>query len=90
MPGPILARCTRRDPTTAQLALGWVLSRGDHVVTIPGTGQLEHMEENLARWDWQPSTEVLEKLGTLINQDTVAGHRYSKSMRLNVDSEDFI
>ena len=32
----------------AQLALAWVLSRGDHVVAIPGTTSLAHLEENLA------------------------------------------
>ena len=33
--------------TPAQLALAWVLSRGEHVVAIPGTTSLAHLEEDL-------------------------------------------
>jgi len=75
--------------TPAQLSLAWVLSRGEHIVVIPGTGQLAHMEENIALWDWQPSAAVLSKLDALINEKTVAGDRYGTSMKLNVDTEDF-
>ncbi|TGD76250.1 aldo/keto reductase [Mangrovimicrobium sediminis] len=75
--------------TPAQLALAWVLSRGDHVVTIPGTGRMAHMEENIARWDWQPPAAVLAELDALINQETVVGHRYGEAMRANVDTEEF-
>ena len=75
--------------TPAQLALSWVLSRGDHVVAIPGTGQMAHMEENIARWDWRPSSAVLERLDSLINQQTVTGHRYGPAMLATIDSEDF-
>ncbi|MEP5117830.1 MAG: aldo/keto reductase, partial [Marinomonas sp.] len=39
--------------TPAQLSLAWVLSRGEHVVAIPGTASIAHLEENLARWDWE-------------------------------------
>ena len=31
----------------AQLSLAWVLSRGEHVIALPGTTQLAHLEENL-------------------------------------------
>jgi len=75
--------------TPAQLALAWVLSRGEHVVAIPGSGRMAHVEENIARWDWQPDAALLERLDGLINQHTVAGHRYSEAMRLNVDTEEF-
>lgn len=70
-------------------ALAWVLSRGDHVVAIPGTGRMAHLEENIARWHWQPSAQVLETPDALINQNTVVGARYGESMKLNVDTEDF-
>ncbi len=73
----------------AQLALAWVLSRGEHVVAIPGTGNMRHLEENIARHDWQPDADVLERLDQLINQQTIHGHRYSEAMRANIDSEDF-
>lgn len=75
--------------TPAQLSLAWVLSRGEHVVTIPGTSRMQHLEENIARWNWLPSAEVLNRLDALINERTVAGDRYGESMKLNVDTEDF-
>jgi len=75
--------------TPAQLSIAWVLSRGEHVVTIPGTGRMEHMEENIARWSWQPSAATLSKLDALINENTVVGDRYGESMKMNVDTEDF-
>jgi len=79
----------REGVTPAQLSLAWVLSRGDHVVAIPGTASIVHLEENIARWNWQPSAETLAELDTLINQRTVAGPRYSEAMQRTIDTEDF-
>jgi aryl-alcohol dehydrogenase-like predicted oxidoreductase len=75
--------------TPAQLSLGWVLSRGEHVVAIPGTAQIAHLEENIARWNWQIPADLAAKVDALINQDTVAGHRYAKTMHATIDTEDF-
>jgi len=75
--------------TPAQLSLAWVLSRGDHVVTIPGTASIPHLEENIARWDWQPDSAVLETIDALINQQTVAGPRYPEAMQRTIDTEEF-
>ena len=76
--------------TPAQLSLAWVLSRGPHIVTIPGTASISHLEENIARWDWQPSDAVLAQLDQLINEKNVAGPRYSASMQSTIDTEDFV
>jgi len=35
-------------PAPGQLALAWVLSRGDNIVPIPGTKRRRYLEENLA------------------------------------------
>ncbi len=75
--------------TPAQLSMGWVLSKGDHIVTIPGSQNIAHVEENIARWDWEPSAEVITKIDTLINQRTVAGNRYPPMMGATIDTEDF-
>ena len=79
----------REDVTPAQLSLAWVLSRGDHVVAIPGTSSLAHLEENIARWDWEPSTDLVAELDSLINQQTVAGPRYASAMQRTIDTEEF-
>ncbi len=75
--------------TPAQLSMGWVLSKGDHIVTIPGSQNITHVEENIARWDWQPSAEVIAQIDALINHGTVSGHRYAGPMRPTIDTEDF-
>jgi aryl-alcohol dehydrogenase-like predicted oxidoreductase len=75
--------------TPAQLSLAWVLSRGEHVVAIPGTASIAHLEENLARWDWELSAATVARLDALINQASVAGPRYGELIQQTIDTEDF-
>jgi aryl-alcohol dehydrogenase-like predicted oxidoreductase len=75
--------------TPAQLSMGWVLSKGDHIVTIPGSQNIAHVEENIARWDWKPGADTIAKIDALINHNTVSGHRYSGAMLPTIDTEDF-
>ncbi len=75
--------------TAAQLALGWVLAQGDHVVAIPGTASIPHLEENMARWDWEPSAETIAEVDALINEKTIAGSRYPEAMQRTIDTEEF-
>jgi len=75
--------------TAAQLALAWVLSRGDHVHVIPGTTSLPHMADNQAAWGLPIPPDVLEAAGALLNEDTVAGHRYHDAIRSTIDTEEF-
>ena len=83
------AIAAREGVTAAQLSLAWVLSRGDHMVTIPGTANIAHLEENIARWDWEIPAAVAAELETLINRETVAGPRYSDAMQSTIDTEEF-
>ena len=76
--------------TPAQLALGWVLSRGEHIVAIPGTANIAHLEENIARADYRPSDDVTAQLDVLINERTVAGERYGAAMAKTVGTENFV
>ncbi|WP_228374192.1 aldo/keto reductase [Demequina phytophila] len=75
--------------TPAQLALAWVLSRGDHVVAIPGTTRLEHVRENHAAATFQVAPEVLARAGELIDTSTVSGQRYNAAQSAEVDAETF-
>ena len=75
--------------TPAQLALGWVLGKGDHIVTIPGTADIAHLKENIARADWRPDADTVLKVDTLINQQTVAGPRYPAAAQASIDTEEF-
>lgn len=75
--------------TPAQLSLAWVLSRGDHIVAIPGTASIGHMEENFAQADWTIPADVAARIDALINQHTVAGPRYGEAMQRTIDTEMF-
>ena len=75
--------------TPAQLSLAWVLSRGEHIVAIPGSANIAHVEENIARADWRPGADVLARLDGLINQSTVSGPRYPAAMQRTIDTEEF-
>ena len=48
--------------TPGQLALAWVLHRGEHIVPIPGTKRVSYLEENLAAADVELSAEEVERI----------------------------
>ena len=75
--------------TAAQLALAWVLAQGEHVHVIPGTTSQPHLADNYDSWGLQLPPDVLEAAGALINEDTVAGHRYHDAIRPTIDTEEF-
>jgi aryl-alcohol dehydrogenase-like predicted oxidoreductase len=75
--------------TPAQLALAWLLHRGEHVIPIPGTTSVEHLHEDLAAADLRLQPELISRLDALINEKTVAGNRYSEQANREVDTEMF-
>jgi aryl-alcohol dehydrogenase-like predicted oxidoreductase len=60
--------------TPAQLALAWLLARGEHVIPIPGSTRIERVEENAGATRVQLSAEDIRSLDALA--PTVAGARY--------------
>ena len=75
--------------TVAQLALAWLLTRGEHVLPIPGTTRVEHLRENIAGADVVLAPALIGRLEALVNQDTVSGPRYGAQARSEVDTEEF-
>jgi aryl-alcohol dehydrogenase-like predicted oxidoreductase len=53
--------------TPAQVRLAWTLSKGDHVLAIPGTSSARHLEENLRVADLPLSPADLDLLDSLID-----------------------
>jgi aryl-alcohol dehydrogenase-like predicted oxidoreductase len=72
----------------AQLALGWVLRHGSHVVAIPGTTSTGHLEENLGGAVTLPPG-MAARLDALINPRTLAGRRYNEATQAEIDTEEF-
>jgi aryl-alcohol dehydrogenase-like predicted oxidoreductase len=75
--------------TPAQLALAWLLAQGEHVIPIPGTSNIAHLEDNMGALQVRLSADVIQRLDRLINRHTVAGPRYNPAAQADVDTEDF-
>ena len=75
--------------TPAQLALGWLLARGEHVIPIPGTTRLDHLREDLQAEQVRLSPELAARVDAVINQRTVSGARYGAQSSTEVDTEVF-
>ena len=75
--------------TPAQLSLAWVISRGDHVIAIPGTTSLQHLEQNFAALAIELPPETLRAIDDLFPPDAAAGARYGPSTLAEIDTEEF-
>lgn len=73
----------------AQLALAWLLARGEHVIPIPGTTNPTHLEENLGGAGVSLDAATLAELDGLIHERNVAGGRYDAASQAGVDTEEF-
>lgn len=62
--------------TPGQLALAWVLARGEDVVAIPGTKRVRYLEENLAAAALTLTAEDLARLEQVVPRGAVVGDRY--------------
>ena len=68
--------------TPAQLALAWVLARGDDIVPIPGTKRRRYLEENLGALEIRLSADDLARIESAFPMGAAAGTRYAEeSMR---------
>ncbi len=63
-----------KDVTPAQLALAWVLSRGERIVAIPGTKRRSYLEDNLAAAAVRLSREESERIAAAV--PPASGDRY--------------
>jgi aryl-alcohol dehydrogenase-like predicted oxidoreductase len=72
----------RYDATPSQVALAWVLARGQDVVPIPGTKRRRYLRENIGALDITLSTEDLAPLSDL----KPAGERYPDMSSVNRDT----
>ncbi|NNM86944.1 MAG: aldo/keto reductase [Phycisphaerae bacterium] len=66
--------------TPAQLALAWVLSRGNDVLVIPGTRRLKYLRENMAAVEVQLTAQDIHTLSVAIPKGVTAGLRYPAPM----------
>ncbi len=66
--------------TLAQLALAWVLARGEDIVPIPGTKRRKYLEDNVGALSVQLTPEDLRRLDEVFPHGAAAGLRYPEAM----------
>ena len=71
--------------TLAQLALSWLLSKGEDIVPIPGTRRLAYLEENLAAVEVRLFQEEIEAMDAIFSPQAVQGERYPKAGMVGID-----
>jgi len=86
---PYRALATAAGCTPAQLALAWLLQKAPHILPIPGTTSLAHLEENVSASAVRLEAPLVARLESLINQSTVSGARYSAATQAEIDTEEF-
>lgn len=82
----VRAIAERRGVKPGQLALAWVLSKGNDVAPIPGTKRRKYLEENAAAVDVQLAPDEVKELESAIPQDQVAGDRYAAQNMQRIDT----
>ncbi len=72
-----------------QLALAWVLGRGDDIVAIPGTTRIAHLRENWAARGIRLDPAVAARIEAVINRHSVRGARYNAATQTEIDTEEY-
>jgi aryl-alcohol dehydrogenase-like predicted oxidoreductase len=73
--------------TTAQIAIAWVLSRGDDIVPLVGARRRERLHEALGALDVQLTGDDLARIEAAVPADAAAGRRYADAQMAQLDSE---
>jgi aryl-alcohol dehydrogenase-like predicted oxidoreductase len=71
--------------TPAQIALAWLLHKGEDLVPIPGTKRRKYLEEDVAAADLELSPQEMAELDAALPPEKVAGPRYNERMMATVD-----
>ena len=71
--------------TPSQLALAWVLAKGDDIVPIPGTKRVKYLDDNLGVVNVPLSRDELEQIDAILPAGAAAGERYHAQAMKAID-----
>jgi len=71
--------------TPGQIALAWLLHKGDDIVPIPGTKRRQYLEENVGAANVQLSAAEMQQLDATLRPEAVAGPRYNEHYQAFID-----
>jgi aryl-alcohol dehydrogenase-like predicted oxidoreductase len=74
-----------RGATPAQIALAWLLHKGEDIVPIPGTKRRSYLEENMGALAIALSADEMQRLDQALAPDVVAGPRYNARLMSFID-----
>lgn len=72
--------------TPAQLAIAWILSRGNDIVPIPGSRSIGHLEENIAAAEIELTAEDLARIDEVAPKGVASGERYPSTSMASVNA----
>jgi aryl-alcohol dehydrogenase-like predicted oxidoreductase len=73
----------------SQLALAWLLHKGEDLIPIPGTTSVAHLHDDLGAVNVKLPADLMARVEALINERTVVGDRYNAQANSEVDTETF-
>lgn len=79
------AVAVENDVKPGQIALAWLLQKGDDIVPIPGTKRRSFLEENVAAAEIRLSDAEVARLDAALRPEIVAGPRYTPQMMGMID-----
>jgi aryl-alcohol dehydrogenase-like predicted oxidoreductase len=71
--------------SVAQLALAWVLARGEDIIPVPGTRRVEHLQENLGAMSVALDDQDMARLDEIMPRGAAAGERYAADYMRSLD-----
>ena len=80
-------KAAARGVSAVQMAVAWVLSRGEQIVPLLGARTVKQVEEMLGAVELQLSEEELQALEHAVPASEIAGTRYDKQAMTHLDSE---
>jgi aryl-alcohol dehydrogenase-like predicted oxidoreductase len=75
----------KRGATAGQIALAWLLHKGDDIVPIPGTRRRKYLEQNVAAADVKLTRDDMLSLDAALAPEKVSGPRYAPAQQAQVD-----
>lgn len=71
---------TQKQCTLAQLALAWLLAKGEDVIPIPGTKRQARLLENVAALEIELTADELQQIEAILPIGAAAGTRYPEAL----------
>ncbi|PLB52146.1 putative aldo/keto reductase [Aspergillus steynii IBT 23096] len=76
---------TRKGCTPVQLAMAWLMARGDDIIPIPGTRSIKYLDENVGTAHVEVTDEEQVRINDAVQKSMLQGSRYPQGMPANFE-----